>query len=56
MPIRLVLAEEHYLVREGVRRMIETEPELDLVASVSEEQDVKRRVKTVFLFLADRTG
>ena len=33
MPIRLVLAEDHYLVREGVRRLIETEPELDLVAS-----------------------
>lgn len=32
MAIRLVLAEDHYLVREGVRRLIETEPELDLVA------------------------
>lgn len=32
MPIRLVLAEDHYLVREGVRRLIETEPDLDLVA------------------------
>ena len=33
MAIRLVLAEDHYLVREGVRRLIETEPELELVAS-----------------------
>ena len=33
MPIRLVLADDHYLVREGVRRLIETEPELDLVAA-----------------------
>ena len=33
MPIRLVLAEDHYLVREGVRRLIETEPELELAAS-----------------------
>ena len=33
MPIRLVLAEDHYLVREGVSRLIATEPELDLVAS-----------------------
>ncbi|HWD07550.1 MAG TPA: response regulator transcription factor [Actinomycetota bacterium] len=32
MGIRLVLAEDHYLVREGVRRLIETEPELDLLA------------------------
>jgi DNA-binding NarL/FixJ family response regulator len=30
--IRLVLAEDHYLVREGVRRLIELEPELELVA------------------------
>jgi DNA-binding NarL/FixJ family response regulator len=36
MPIRLVLAEDHYLVREGVRRLIQTEPELDLVASCSD--------------------
>jgi DNA-binding NarL/FixJ family response regulator len=36
--IRLVLAEDNYLVREGVRRLIETEPELDLVA-VAEDFD-----------------
>ena len=33
MPIRLVLADDHYLVREGVVRLIETEPDLELVAS-----------------------
>ncbi len=33
MAIRLVLADDHYLVREGVRRLLETEPELE-VASV----------------------
>jgi DNA-binding NarL/FixJ family response regulator len=33
MPIRLVLAEDHYLVREGVRRLLATEPEVE-VASV----------------------
>ena len=32
MPIRVVLAEDNYLVREGVRRLIETEPELELAA------------------------
>ena len=32
MPIRLVLADDHYLVREGVRRLLETEPELEVVA------------------------
>jgi DNA-binding NarL/FixJ family response regulator len=36
MPIRLVLAEDHYLVREGVARLIEAEPELDLVASCAD--------------------
>ena len=32
MAIRLVLAEDHYLVREGLRRLIETQPELEVVA------------------------
>jgi DNA-binding NarL/FixJ family response regulator len=31
--IRLVLAEDSYLVREGIRRLLETQPELELVAS-----------------------
>jgi DNA-binding NarL/FixJ family response regulator len=30
--IRLVLAEDHYLVREGVRRLLETRAELEIVA------------------------
>jgi DNA-binding NarL/FixJ family response regulator len=33
MPIRLVLAEDHYLVREGVRRLLETQPGLEVVAA-----------------------
>ena len=32
MPIRLVLAEDHYLVREGVRRLLETQPDLEVSA------------------------
>ena len=32
MPIRLVLAEDHYLVREGVRRLLETQPEVEIAA------------------------
>ena len=32
MPIRLVLAEDDYLVREGVRRLLETRPELEVAA------------------------
>jgi len=30
--IRVVLAEDHYLVREGIRRLIEGQPELELIA------------------------
>ena len=32
MPIRLVLAEDHYLVREGVRRLLATQPDLEVAA------------------------
>ena len=32
MPIRLVLADDHYLVREGVRRLLETRPDFEVVA------------------------
>jgi DNA-binding NarL/FixJ family response regulator len=32
MPIRLVLAEDEYLVREGIRRLLETRPEFEVAA------------------------
>jgi DNA-binding NarL/FixJ family response regulator len=32
MSIRLVLAEDHYLVREGIRRLLETQPDLEVAA------------------------
>jgi DNA-binding NarL/FixJ family response regulator len=32
VPIRVVLAEDHYLVREGVRRLLETRPDVEVVA------------------------
>jgi DNA-binding NarL/FixJ family response regulator len=32
MAIRVVLAEDHFLVREGVRRLLEGEPEIDVAA------------------------
>lgn len=38
MPIRLVLAEDHYLLREGVRRLLEAQPEF-VVAAVCENLD-----------------
>jgi DNA-binding NarL/FixJ family response regulator len=36
MTIRLVLADDHYLVREGVRRLLETRPEFEVVAVCSD--------------------
>ena len=38
MPIRLVLADDDYLVREGMRRMLEAQPELE-VASICADLD-----------------
>jgi DNA-binding NarL/FixJ family response regulator len=32
VPIRVVLAEDHFLVREGVRRLLETQPDLEVAA------------------------
>lgn len=38
MAIRIVLAEDHVLVREGIRRLIEQQPDLELVG-ISEDLD-----------------
>ena len=38
MPIKVILAEDSYLVREGVRRMLENEPDIELLA-VCEDYD-----------------
>jgi DNA-binding NarL/FixJ family response regulator len=38
VPIRLVLAEDHLLVREGIRRLLEAQPEMEVVA-VCEDLD-----------------
>ena len=41
MPIRLVLAEDHYLVREGIRGLLGTQPDLEVIgeacANLSED-------------------
>jgi DNA-binding NarL/FixJ family response regulator len=36
MPIRVVLADDHYLVREGVRRLLETQADIEVVAVCSD--------------------
>jgi DNA-binding NarL/FixJ family response regulator len=33
VPFRVVLAEDHYLVREGTRRLLETSPDVEVVAA-----------------------
>ena len=33
VPIRLVLAEDHYLVREGVRRLLDAQPDFEVAAA-----------------------
>jgi DNA-binding NarL/FixJ family response regulator len=33
MPIRVVIADDHYLVREGVRRLLESQPDLEVAAA-----------------------
>jgi DNA-binding NarL/FixJ family response regulator len=33
MPIRIVLAEDHYLVREGIQRLLEAEPDIEVAAA-----------------------
>ena len=33
MPIRLVLAEDHYLVREGIRRLLDAQPDIEVAAA-----------------------
>jgi DNA-binding NarL/FixJ family response regulator len=45
--LRLVLAEDSYLVREGVRRLIETDPGLDLVESCADLDGLLRAVDRV---------
>lgn len=45
MPIRVVLAEDNYLVREGVKRLIEAQPDLDLVGTCVDLDGLMRTVE-----------
>jgi len=44
VPIRIVLADDHYLVREGVAALIATEPELELVATCEDHDKARAAV------------
>jgi DNA-binding NarL/FixJ family response regulator len=46
MAIRLVLAEDHYLVREGVRRLLETSPEFEIAAVCGDLESLLAAVDT----------
>ena len=45
MPIRLVIAEDHYLVREGVRRLLESQPDLEVAAVCGDLDSLLAAVK-----------
>jgi DNA-binding NarL/FixJ family response regulator len=45
MAIRLVIAEDHYLVREGVRRLLETQPDLEIAALCGDLDSLLAAVK-----------
>jgi DNA-binding NarL/FixJ family response regulator len=44
--IRVVLADDHYLVREGIRRLLETEPELEVAAVCGDLDSLLAAVET----------
>ena len=46
MPIRVVLADDHYLVREGVRRLLESESEVEVVAVCGDLDSLLAAVET----------
>ena len=45
MPIRIVLAEDHYLVREGLRTLLDAVPELEVVAACSDLESLLDAVR-----------
>ena len=44
--LRIVLAEDHYLVREGVRRLLETDPEIEVAAVCGDLDSLLAAVET----------
>jgi DNA-binding NarL/FixJ family response regulator len=46
VPIRLVLAEDNYLVREGVRQLLESQPEVQVVAVSTDFDSLLKAVET----------
>ena len=46
MPIRIVLADDHYLLREGLRRLLDTQPDLEVVAVCADLDSLLDAVET----------
>lgn len=46
MALRLVLADDHYLVREGLRRLLETQTDLEVVAACGDLDELLQAVET----------
>jgi DNA-binding NarL/FixJ family response regulator len=46
MPLRLVIADDHLLVREGVRRLLEADPELEVAAVCGDLDSLLAAVET----------
>src|SRR5438445_2522929 len=46
VPIRLVLAEDHYLVREGIRRLLDAQPDIEVVAACGDLDALPPAVET----------
>jgi DNA-binding NarL/FixJ family response regulator len=45
VPIRVVLAEDNYLLREGIRQLLETSDEIELLASCSDLPELERAIE-----------
>jgi len=45
MTLRLVIADDHYLVREGIRRLFETQTDVEVVAVVSDLEELLEAVE-----------
>ena len=46
MPLRVVLADDHYLVREGMRRLLDTQPDIEVVAACGDLDSLLAAVET----------
>src|SRR4029077_18508919 len=45
VPIRLVLAEDHYLVREGISRLLEAQPDIEVAATCGDLEGLLEAVE-----------